>query len=246
MRVTVTRPEHSGLKTAARLKALGHEPILFPLSKPVHQTALIEEALRRPFASLAITSVEALRALESCQYSPEILDKPILVVGEPSAKAARDFGFKEIHTADGFATGMIALLGDLSKTDRQALSPMLYLAGIPRGDTFESGLATLEMTFNSITAYRMDKCRYNDAQIQDFIKLGKPDGVLLFSSEAAKDYFAALERHVPLSYFNEVKFFCISGKVASELPSALSSQARVAKEPSEQGIIDLLSIISGT
>ncbi len=36
MRVLVTRPQHSGERTAERLRKLGHEPILLPLSQPVH------------------------------------------------------------------------------------------------------------------------------------------------------------------------------------------------------------------
>ena len=35
MRVVVTRPEHSGERTARRLAEMGHEAVLLPLSKPV-------------------------------------------------------------------------------------------------------------------------------------------------------------------------------------------------------------------
>lgn len=246
MRVTVTRPEHSGLKTAARLQALGHEPILLPLSKPIHQPLLIEAALREPFTSLAITSAEALLALEQSTFEANLITKPLLVVGEPSAKAAKDFGFENILTANGFATGMISLLEHLPAAERHALSPMLYLAGNPRGETFERGLSTLGIEYRSVDAYRMEKCRYSAEQVDALLSKGRPDAVLFFSSEAVRDYFGLLNGHVPLSYFNDTKFFCISEKVAAQLPNNLSSQSIISKDTSEQGIIDLLAIISGT
>lgn len=246
MRVTVTRPEHSGLKTAARLKALGHEPIVLPLSEPVHNIETIKQVLKKPFSSVAITSAEALAALATLTFDSLLLQKTLVVVGEPSAAAARDFGFTKILIANGFATGMVDMLANLPAHERSLLSPMLYLAGTPRGDIFEEGLRSLNIAFEAIDAYEMMKRKYTPSEIAAHLALGKPDGVLFFSSEAVKNYFSLLTPYVSNSYFNDIKFFCISEKTAANLPEHLSSQSIISKETSEQGIIDLLAIISGT
>ena len=246
MRLTVTRPEQSGQKTAARLKALGHEVTLLPLSDPIYHSDAINEALKQHYSSIAITSAEALNALNTINFDEGIFHHPLLVVGEPSAKAAREFGFQKIITANGFATGMISLLDNMSKEQRDALSPMLYLAGRPRGDTFENGLAKLKITYLPVDSYQMVKRLYAASDLADFLDHEKPDAVLFFSSEAVRDYFKLLSPLVDPEYFNDVKFLCISAKTASQLPQNLISQSLISKDTSEQGIIDLLPIISGT
>lgn len=246
MRITVTRPEQSGLKTAARLKALGHEVNLLPLSDPIYNSDTIREALNQPYSSIAITSAEALNALSTIDFDKGLLHKPILVVGEPSAKAARDFGFQNILAANGFATGMISLLEDMSNEQRNALSPIIYLAGLPRGDTFENGLAELKLNCLPVDSYQMVKRHYAASHLDNLLDQEKPDAVLFFSSEAVRDYFNLISPLVEPEYFNDVKFLCISAKTAAQLPKNLISQSLISKDTSEQGIIDLLPIISGT
>lgn len=246
MRITVTRPEQSGLKTAARLKALGHEVNLLPLSDPIYNSDAINEALKQHYSSVAITSAEALNALNTIDFDADVLQKPLLVVGEPSAKAAREFGFQNILTANGFATGMVSLLETMSMDQRNALSPMLYLAGLPRGDTFEDGLARLNFKCLPVDSYQMVKRHYASSDLDYLLGQEKPDAVLFFSSEAVRDYFKLISPLVEPEYFNDVKFLCISAKTAAQLPKNLISQSLISKDTSEQGIIDLLPIISGT
>jgi uroporphyrinogen-III synthase len=247
MRVVVTRPEHSGQKTAARLTALGHQAVVFPLSKPTYHPEAISAAFAaKTPASLAITSAEAITALRLADINPSVSALPLLVVGEASAKAAKDFGFQNLMIANGYATGMIDLLSALPDKERAALSPMLYLAGTPRGATFEDGLRNLRIEHEAVDAYQMEKLSYHNTQIEELIRLGSPDAVMFFSSEAVRDYFSQVSGHVPERYFNGTKFLCISEKVASELPNSLTSQSLISKDTSEQGIIDLLLLISGT
>jgi uroporphyrinogen-III synthase len=69
--VIVTRPERSGERTALRLKEMGHEPIARPLSWPFHMPAVVKEALSTHSGPVAITSAEAVRAIE--QLGPALV-----------------------------------------------------------------------------------------------------------------------------------------------------------------------------
>ena len=54
-----------GERTAERLRHMGHEPVLLPLSRPVHDRKAAIEGLARSNGPIAITSAEAVRALSS-------------------------------------------------------------------------------------------------------------------------------------------------------------------------------------
>ncbi|WJH41339.1 hypothetical protein N7E02_13085 [Aliirhizobium terrae] len=77
MRVLVTRPKLSAARTAERLISMGHEPVLMPLSEAVHHPQAAAEAFRTPYAALAVTSAEALRAIAATEIRPSIdIEKP--------------------------------------------------------------------------------------------------------------------------------------------------------------------------
>ncbi len=82
MRIVVTRPQRSGERTAAKLEALGHAPVLLPLFHPCHHGERAVAALSDPAGAIAVTSAEALRALATCeeQLAP-CLSKPLFAVG---------------------------------------------------------------------------------------------------------------------------------------------------------------------
>lgn len=87
MRIVVTRPQRSGERTAAKLEALGHEPVLLPLFHPIHHGERAISALSAPLAAIAVTSAEALRALDTFeeQLAPH-LSKPFLPSVEQQRK----------------------------------------------------------------------------------------------------------------------------------------------------------------
>lgn len=89
MRIVITRPQRLGERTAAKLEALGHEPVLLPLFYPVHHGERAVSALSAPLAAIAVTSAEALRALETSRDGlAPYLSEPLFAVGGATAEAA--------------------------------------------------------------------------------------------------------------------------------------------------------------
>ncbi|MGX9964459.1 uroporphyrinogen-III synthase [Roseomonas sp. F4] len=96
--VLVTRPEPGGAETAARLVALGWQPLLAP--------ALVLAPRRftlPPCQAVLLTSRAAARALP-----PPIPGLPLLAVGEATAEAARAMGWKA-EAAEGTAADLTTL-----------------------------------------------------------------------------------------------------------------------------------------
>ncbi len=246
MRIVVTRPQRSGEKTAAKLRSLGHEPVLLPLFHPLHHGERALDVMSRPFGAIAVTSTEALRALEKAGSGPvPHQPKPLFAVGEATARAAAQIGFERIFTASGDAMGLISLV-----TGHRALfsqqHALLYLAGRPRGSVFEHGLAAAGIPFTSVDCYEMLPSPVPETMLDEALVETAPDIVLLYSSEAARAFFhlAATEKYV--AALADTRFICISRNVISLIPQMSRVKAVAAAEPSEAAMFALLSPGTGT
>jgi uroporphyrinogen-III synthase len=142
MRVLVTRPEASARKTAARLEKLGHTPIVVPLAEPVHDKDATLAALARRHSAIAVTSGEAINAL---LLIGNALDRHLLTtvfaVGRTTSRLAEQAGFRTVLTTDdGDGDALAALIIDHRRDFGVAPEPLLYLAGTPRSNAFETKL----------------------------------------------------------------------------------------------------------
>lgn len=171
MRILVVRPEPGAATTAARLRALGHEPILLPL--------LATEALdwqppgRRPDAVI-ITSAAAVR--HAGPAAAVWHDLPLWCVGEATAAAARSAGWRNVAAGPGTLQGLI---------DRLAASgprELLHLAGEDRTPVTIPGGLTISIQ----TVYR--------ARLLPLPMLVPVDGILLHSPRTARHVAAEWDR----------------------------------------------------
>ncbi|HBF30059.1 uroporphyrinogen-III synthase [Rhizobium sp.] len=239
MRVLVTRAEKASQKTAAHLLALGHEPVLLPLARPVHTPQNALTALAKPHSSLIITSTEALRALESIQeqLTPHF-STPLFVVGAATAKAAQRLGFLQLETADGDGTALAELLG--KKTSPNA-APLLYLAGTPRAKALERGLNAQALSVETAEVYRMETIAYLVEDIVQHLDHKPIDAVLLYSAETARRFCALPIREKVAELFASLRCFCLSQQVAKSLAEPFNSNISIAQKPDEESLLALLN-----
>ncbi|WP_313292211.1 uroporphyrinogen-III synthase, partial [Rhizobium rhizoryzae] len=112
----MTRPRQSAERTAERLRNLGHQPLILPLTRPRHLPEDAEKALGRPHSALVVTSAEAVRAISKLDLSA-YLDVPVFAVGSATADEVRHAGFCTVRVADGTGEGLARLLIDLDRQD---------------------------------------------------------------------------------------------------------------------------------
>jgi uroporphyrinogen-III synthase len=247
MRVVVTRPEKSGLKTAELLRARGHDPILLPLTAPVHQTEAATAALAREPAYLAVTSAEAIRALVNAGADLSAsLQKPIFVVGQASALAARDAGFQTIITGESDGAALAHLIAEKTRNDVSLRGTICYLAGSPRDAGFEQTLNALNVPFETAEIYQMRQIAWQPSQLQERLTDQPIDAVLFYSSEAVRIFFALLKDEGLLAPLRQSRMICISAKVLSHIPEAFPDAAYASAEPNESQMFDLLERKAGT
>lgn len=235
MRVLVTRPQPSATRTATRLEALGHQPILLPMTVARHDPQAAFEVLAGVHAAIAVTSAEALRAIasESDALKPH-LDTPLFCVGAATAAAARDTGFTDTIIGGGTGADLAATI--LLADARSKVEPLLYLSGTPRAPDFENALRDAAITFKAVNVYTMEPIVREAGEIARLFSEAKPDAILFYSVETARHFFASDD--VKSLDLLGIRMLCMSSRIAEAVPDSLSKA--VATRPDEQSLLDLL------
>jgi uroporphyrinogen-III synthase len=233
MRVLVTRPEHSAVRTGERLKALGHEPIFLPLFAAEHDLEGVAQARACTNASaVLVTSAEALRALGS---AGELADKPVFAVGASTAKTAKNAGFSRVEAADGDGAALAAILRE--RFPGETKPELLYLAGEPRSPRLEQELAAARFSVKVIVCYRMRPVDVTGDILQAAFEQ-RPEAVLLYSAETTRRFFELSESFIKER--QDIHFLCLSSAIAEAVPASLRSRTRYAVRPDERSLFELL------
>ncbi|MBX5202323.1 uroporphyrinogen-III synthase [Rhizobium sp. NZLR1] len=242
MRVLVTRPAHSATKTAQRLRDMGHEPLLLPLRRPLHDSAAAAAALARTSGAIAVTSAEAIRvvaALEE-QLRPH-LARPLFAVGETTAEEARKLGFRSVASSKGNGRDLADLVGDfVDLAAAQGADRLLYLAGLPRAETFEAGLRQRGIRFSVAECYRMQPVAPGPAEIGAIFSGRRPEVILFYSRQTAEDFFRVPELRSALPEESGIRLICLSEAVAEAIPAALRKSVMISPMTDEKSLLSLL------
>lgn len=234
MRVVVTRPEDRAQATAAKLRALGHQPLLLPLSKARHLTGQAAAVLSRRYPAIAITSAEALRAADKNDLAPH-LSTPLLAVGRKTAEAASAFGFTDIRIAAGNGAALAQLI-----SEHPSFADLLYLTGRPRSSIFEDALKALSVRHSVLECYEMMPLQPQPETTAAVLQ-PQADAILFHSRETARLFFDLTTVHENLPAMTPRLIACLSERVAEIVPAGLHDRIRIAERPDEANLIGLLS-----
>lgn len=228
-RVLVTRPQPGAAATAARLAAMGFDPIVLPLTGIVATAP----AVAGPCDAVVATSANALRHAPA-DYLAALTGKRLYAVGAATADAARLAGFSDIVAAAGTAADLADLIGrELAPGDR-----LLHLAGRDRTAGFEDDLAGRGFAVEIVETYRAEELFHPAELIRRRLGAAPLWGATVFSERGGRLTDALARREGLGHLFEETRFFCISTKVAATLAGRV---ALVAAEPSEEAVLALLS-----
>ena len=239
MRVLVTRPERAAARTLERLRALGHDPVAFPVTAAEQRPQPVREALEKPHGAILVTSAETVRILRSLGDTiSRHLGETVFAVGEATATVLRETGFSDIRIAEGTGASMMRLFGE-EFAQLSATSPLLYLAGYPRSPALEAGLVTLGVPVNVVEAYRMHPLPLASAAVEAVLCHRPVHAVLFYSRETARQFFKVTTGDA-LGALLGVPLLCLSANVSEAIPESLHSNIRVAAGPDEESLLALL------
>jgi uroporphyrinogen-III synthase len=233
VRILLTRPQADAQRTAAALRARGHEVVIAPL---LDLELLLEADLGDgPWAALLVTSANAVRAIAQHRRRDELRGIAVFTVGDRTAQAMRDCGFATVTSA----AGDVGDLATLVVAQLRSPARLLYLAGEERSGDLAGLLRARNFAVHTALVYRAVIATElpRDAAIA---LAGGIGGVLHFSRRSAEAYVSAA-RHSGLLDDALAKpiHYCLSARIAVPLQDAGATNVRVAARPDEAALIEL-------
>jgi uroporphyrinogen-III synthase len=238
--VAVLRPAAAAARTAARLEALGFEPLVAPLTTIVSQPP--PRLAERDFAGVLITSANAVAAVTSHPDLPALARLPLWAVGAHSAAAARRHGFADVRVAGGDAAALVALLGAEGERTR----PYLWLAGEDVAADLAALLAPAGIAVERRIVYRAAAAQALPAPLAVALHAGTVAAALHFSPRGAGLYVELARQAGLEAAARAVKGLCLAERVAAPLRAAGAYDIAVAARPEETALLALLGSPSPT
>ena len=185
MRLLVTRPEPDGERTAAALRARGHEVMLAPLLRI--ETIADADLGAGPVGRGADDQRQCARApSRRIRAARELTALPVLAVGRSSAEAARAAGFADVASADGDGARSGAARGGAvcrQRARRCSISPARTAPRDLAGELAAHGLRS-RPSWSTAPC----KARAFRPTVRTALEAGRIDGVLHFSRRSAEAY----------------------------------------------------------
>ncbi len=234
MRVLVTRPIHDATPTAERLRALGHAPVVAPLTRLVATGAAIPQG---EFDALIATSANAVDLLEA-ESVARLRGVPFYCVGDRATVRARARGLLAARPGAADATRLAHDLGS-------ALAPgqrVLYLAGRDRKPTLEKSLVGGGYRVTSVEIYRAEAVESLPVEAARPLRAGDIDAALHYSGRAVDLLIALAEAAGLGTRLTRVAHVCISEEAATPLRHA-GAKIVVAATPDSDGLFAALQIL---
>jgi uroporphyrinogen-III synthase len=235
MRLLLTRPREDAERSAAALRALGHEVMIVPVLKVEPVAA---EFGSGPWAAAILTSANAARALAGHPRHAEIAALPVFAVGPRTAAAALAAGCTDVRAADGDGGDLAALIA-AQLPDRTGR--LIYLAGADRASGLEAALAEAGFAVDTCIVYRAAVDPSFARNLAAIVLDRSIDGVLHYSRRSAVAFRTAVTD--PGSGINSLNchHYCLSGQVAEPLRDGALGAVEVATRPDEAALLALLT-----
>jgi uroporphyrinogen-III synthase len=230
-RVLVTRARDDAERTAEKLRGLGHQAILAPVTEIVAAGAAIPQ---ETFDAVLATSARALRHASADVAT--LADVPVFVVGEKTAAAARARGLHVEASAPDVAA-LIALLGERFASPRR----LLYLAGRDRKPALEDFLRAGGHDARVIETYRAQAATALPGDALAALSRGEIDAVLHYSPRSAALFLDLTKERVEASRITTLAHLALSEDVARVLRAAGCRHVRAAAAPDEQSLLETLA-----
>lgn len=230
MRVVVTRPQSDGERTAAVLRARGHEVLVAPLMR----VESIAANLGGEWRAVVVTSANAPIAIMESAARSALIRLPLFAVGQRSAEAGRQAGFRDVVSADGDARDLVRLIA-AHVTGGGA--PLLYLAGEDRAADLLGDLSARGIAAEMRVVYRGVTVSF-PPELTKALEAREVDAVLHFSRRSADNYVAGAKRAGIAGPALAVRHLCLSAQVAEALAEA--GRIAIAARPDEAALIELL------
>jgi uroporphyrinogen-III synthase len=231
MRVLVLRPDDGASRTAARLKALGHEAISSPVMETIATNA---PGPAGDFDAVIATSAQAFAFANAAALAP-FLRLPLMCVGARTAQSARDAGFGVIASEAPDAAALADTI-----TGQTSARSFLYLAGRDRKPNLEQALAAADIVITPWVIYEARALPALRKEALESLRGGKLDAALHFSRRSAAIFCELVAEAALEEEARALLHIAISADAAKGLTQIAPPRVRIAAAPDEAHMLDEL------
>jgi len=228
--VLITRPEPGATETAARVAALGLQPIVVPLLSinllptPLPPSGQVQAIL--------VTSSNAIQALPASHRH-----LPLFAVGDATARRARSAGFEHVVSADGDAAALAALVA--GSVDAHA-GPLLLATGRLQGNPLAADLRRRGFAVVRRVIYAAEPVPSLPIAAGVALGTGTVRAAMFFSAETARTCVHLLQDAPLHEAVRTVDALAIGKPAAVALEALPWRRIRVAARPSQDAMLALL------
>ncbi len=228
MRVWVTRAQPEAAATAERLRALGHEPLVAPVLEIRSLPCFVDT---KGVAAIAFTSRNGVRFFPPRHGDVAL---PVFTVGDATAAAAREAGFRDIRSAGADGAALAELL--TAELDPGAGAVLVVRPRQP-GFDLEGALSRRGFDVRSAVVYESRPIS-RDREVSLALRAEPPLRAVLVHSPRAANQVAHILAGAPER--TTLIAFCISQAAARPLRPLGLAAIEVAPFPNETSLLKLL------
>lgn len=232
MRMLVTRPQPDAQASIERLAALGIEAVAAPLLTRATLDFHLPEI--SGFAALAITSTNALRALEEKGVHEAIRHLPVYAVGDRTAHEARALGFGTVQSAGGTFERLTTMMA-LARIE----GPVFYPAGRHLSGDLAHALAPHGIMVVTATVYEMVAESHFPDDILAALESGALQAALVYSRRTAEVFCSLVGSKLSAAKKRDLALICLSENVARPLLGNHFTRVHLADRPDEEAMMSL-------
>jgi uroporphyrinogen-III synthase len=231
MRVLVTRPSLSAVRTAEKLAALGHRAMIDPV---IEIEPLPFDADAEGASAIAFTSSNAARIASAIENLRSI---PVFAVGTRTAEVAREAGFQNV----GVAAGEVNALAALMAAELPAGARVLHLAGEDRAGDLTGRLAQSGIRVETRIVYRARISASMKFETVEALREGKIDVVLHYSERSAAAFVRLVDTAGVSDETPKPRHLCLSSAVAAPL-KLFGIHPEIAAAPEEAALLEMIGL----
>ena len=234
MRVMVTRPREDSISLQRALLQKGVEVLLEPM-------LTIERLSDHKFDlngvhALIFTSANGVRAFAS---ACEIREMPVFTVGDATAAACGDEGFKRISSAGGD-------IGDLEVLVRRSCEPrdgrLIHVAANVAAGKLAENLTESGFDVIRVPLYQSTQATTLSDGGRTALQQGRVDAVMFFSPRTATTFVSLITALGIESACRGADAICLSPAVADRAGKVVWRRVAVASIPSQDALLEALNI----
>jgi len=230
LKVIITRTQPGADVLATRLQCMGYDSVSMPILEAQATNApcpVPANAVR----GILITSAQALRFFDSTAF----LDIPVYAVGDATAKAAQDAGFKNITDSGGDVATLAACV--------RAMDPQgqwLHIGADEVATGTDNALSGIGVPMTRWAVYRTVPTPLDTDLLQAYLQGDAPFIVTVHSPKGGALLAEAVRVYETTNGSRQMFLLCLSQAVLKSVASVACGNMYVAKTPDENALVDAL------